>query len=72
MHSASHARMRAQVGPGVCISGVDCEVASPASVQRLVDAAASRMGSVEVWVNNAGYSGSFQARVRGLFPAAPS
>ena len=59
-----HACIRAQVAPGVWISGVDCDVASPASVQRLADAAASQMGSVDVWVNNAGYSGSFQVRVR--------
>ena len=57
-------RMRAQVGAEVWVSGVDCDVASPASVQRLVDGALSQMGSIDVWVNNAGCSGSFQARAR--------
>jgi NAD(P)-dependent dehydrogenase (short-subunit alcohol dehydrogenase family) len=52
-----------QVGPGVWVSGVDCDVASPASVQRLADAATSQMGAVDVWVNNAGYSGSYQVCV---------
>ena len=53
------------------MSGVDCEVASPASVQRLVDAALSQMGSIDVWVNNAGYSGSFQVLQGGPAASAP-
>jgi NAD(P)-dependent dehydrogenase (short-subunit alcohol dehydrogenase family) len=44
------------------VGGVDCEVSSPASVQRLADAAVSQMGSVDVWINNAGYSGTYQVR----------
>ena len=40
--------------------GVDCNVSSPANVHRLADAALSAMGSVDVWINNAGYSSSFQ------------
>lgn len=49
-----------QVGTDIWIGGIDCDVSSPASVQRLVDGAASQMGSIDVWINNAGYSGTFQ------------
>lgn len=49
-----------QVGTDIWIGGIDCDVSSPASVQRLADGAASQMGSIDVWINNAGYSGSFQ------------
>ena len=42
------------------VAGIECDVSSPASVQRLMSAAASQMGSVDVWINNAGNSGSFQ------------
>lgn len=36
-------------------------MSDPASVQRLVDEAAAALGGgIDVWVNNAGYSGSFQ------------
>lgn len=42
------------------VGGVDCEVSSPASVQRLADAAVSQMGSIDVWINNAGFSGTYQ------------
>ncbi len=38
------------------------DVSSPASVARLASAAPSQLGGpVDVWINNAGYSGSFQA-----------
>ncbi|EIE27680.1 NAD(P)-binding protein, partial [Coccomyxa subellipsoidea C-169] len=49
------------VGTDIWIGGIDCDVSSPASVQRLVDGAASQMGSIDVWINNAGYSGTFQS-----------
>ncbi len=49
-----------QVGAGIWVGGIDCDVSSPASVQRLADGAASQMGSIDVWINNAGFSGSFQ------------
>ena len=42
------------------MAGIECDVSSPASVQRLMSAAASQMGSVDVWINNAGNSGGFQ------------
>lgn len=48
------------MGSGIWIGGIDCDVSSPASVQRLADGAASQMGSIDVWINNAGFSGSFQ------------
>ncbi|CAL8463628.1 g3162 [Coccomyxa elongata] len=53
--------LRDEVGPAIWIGGIDCDVSSPASVQRLTDGAASQMGSIDVWINNAGFSGSFQS-----------
>lgn len=50
----------AQVDPEVWLMGVDCNVSSPGNVHRLADAARSALGTVDVWINNAGYSGSFQ------------
>jgi len=49
-----------QVGGMAWVAGIECDVSSPASVQRLMSAAASQMGSVDVWINNAGNSGTFQ------------
>lgn len=49
-----------QVGPGVNVHGTDCDVSSSASVARLAAYAKSRLGRIDVWINNAGYSGSFQ------------
>ena len=49
-----------QVGPGVNVSGTDCDISSSASVARLAAYAKSRLGRIDVWINNAGYSGSFQ------------
>ena len=49
-----------QVGEGAWVAGIECDVSSPASVQRLMSAAGSQMGSVDVWINNAGNSGTFQ------------
>lgn len=49
-----------QVGEGAWVAGIECDVSSPASVQRLMSAADSQMGSVDVWINNAGNSGTFQ------------
>ncbi len=49
-----------QVGGMAWVAGIECDVSSPASVQRLMSAATSQMGSVDVWINNAGNSGSFQ------------
>lgn len=51
---------RLQVGPGVNVYGTDCDVSSSASVARLAAYAKSRLGRIDVWINNAGYSGSFQ------------
>ncbi|KAK9829190.1 hypothetical protein WJX72_004398 [[Myrmecia] bisecta] len=55
------AELREEVSPDVWVSGIACEVSDPDSVVRLASAARLQMGSVDVWINNAGYSGSFQA-----------
>jgi NAD(P)-dependent dehydrogenase (short-subunit alcohol dehydrogenase family) len=41
-------------------AGLDCDVSCPASVDRLVARAQAQLGGIDVVVNNAGYSGSFQ------------
>ena len=49
--------------PGISPSsviGVVCDVADAASVQSAAAAAVAHLGSIDVWVNNAGYSGSFK------------
>lgn len=42
------------------MDGIDCDVSNPASVARLASYAKSKLGRIDVWINNAGYSGSFQ------------
>ena len=49
-----------QVSPGVIVDGTDCDVSSSARVARLAGYAKSKLGRIDVWINNAGYSGSFQ------------
>lgn len=49
-----------QVHSGITIEGTECDVSSPASVSRLVSFAQAKLGRIDVWINNAGYSGSFQ------------
>ena len=44
-------------------AGVEVDVSSPASVARLASLAKDHLGGVDVWINNAGYSGSFQVSV---------
>ena len=61
--------MLLQVGGMAWVAGIECDVSSPASVQRLMSAAASQMGSVDVWINNAGNSGGFQVRRHTATPA---
>jgi chlorophyll(ide) b reductase len=39
---------------------VACDVSDPQSVAHLAETAASQLGTVNVWINNAGYSGSFK------------
>ena len=51
-----------QVNAAVQVDGTECDVSSPASVARLVASAKAKLGRVDVWINNAGYSGSFQVR----------
>lgn len=43
-------------------AGFDVDVSSPASIARLASLAKDHLGGVDVWINNAGYSGSFQVR----------
>jgi len=52
--------LREEVGGGCTVHGVACEVTSPSSVARLASASAALLGRVDVWVNNAAYSGSFK------------
>ena len=42
------------------MNGIDCDVSNSASVARLASYAKSKLGRIDVWINNAGYSGSFQ------------
>ena len=49
-----------QVGGKAALYGLECNVSSPGAVTRLANAAASQMGSIDVWINNAGYSGRYQ------------
>jgi len=58
------AELRREMGPEIKVTGTDVDVGSPASVARLANAAPAALGGpVDVWINNAGYSGSFQALV---------
>ena len=52
-----------QVGPDIQIFGQQCDVTSPAGVAYLTAYAESVLGTVDVWINNAGYSGSFQVSI---------
>lgn len=56
------AALREEVGPLVEVCGAACDVGDAASVSGLVARAQERLGTIDVWVNNAGYSGSFQVR----------
>ena len=57
------ASLREEVGPGVTVHGLAADVTSPGSVARLSSVAAGILGQVDVWINNAGYSGSFQVGI---------
>jgi NAD(P)-dependent dehydrogenase (short-subunit alcohol dehydrogenase family) len=46
----------------VAPAGFDVDVSSPASVARLASLAKDHLGGIDVWINNAGYSGSFQVQ----------
>lgn len=49
------------LGDEVPVSGFgECNVGSAKSVARLAAMAQREMGTVDVWINNAGYSGTFQ------------
>jgi chlorophyll(ide) b reductase len=55
------AQLREEVSSDIDVLGMDCDVSSPASVAHLAATAEATLGRVDVWINNAGYSGSFQA-----------
>lgn len=58
---ASHSMLRCRAASA---AGVACDVGDAASVDALVAAASSLLGGgIDCWVNNAGYSGSFQVPV---------
>jgi NAD(P)-dependent dehydrogenase (short-subunit alcohol dehydrogenase family) len=44
------------------------DVSSPASIARLASLAKDHLGGIDVWINNAGYSGSFQVQNNRLLP----
>jgi NAD(P)-dependent dehydrogenase (short-subunit alcohol dehydrogenase family) len=46
------------------LTGFDVDVSSPASIARLASLAKDHLGGIDVWINNAGYSGSFQVCVQ--------
>lgn len=46
--------------PESSIFGIACDVADPESVKRLAEEAVVCLGSVDAWLNNAGFSGSFK------------
>lgn len=58
------AALQEEVGPGArgTVAGTPCDVSCPASVEALAAAAQEHLGTVDVWISNAGYSGSFQVR----------
>ena len=61
------------LGDSVPVSGFgECNVGSVNSVARLAAMAQREMGTVDVWINNAGYSGTFQAWPLPIPPALPA
>ena len=68
---AAMAELREELSNPAEVFGIDCDVSSEASVARLADFAASQMGRVDVWINNAGYSGSYKPFLE-LSPSAMS
>ena len=53
--------LREEVGDGCVVYGVSCEVTSQASVARLASMSQSLLGHVDIWINNAAYSGTFKS-----------
>jgi len=58
--AAAVEELRAELGDGCEVHGVACDVSVGSHVERLAGEAARIMGRVDVWINNAGYSGSYQ------------
>jgi hypothetical protein len=59
--AAAVAALKKETGPCADVEGFVADVGDPDSVEALAEAATRSMGGVDVWLNNAGYSGSFQA-----------
>ncbi len=56
--------VKGTLGDEVPVSGFgECNISSPNGVARLATLAQREMGTVDVWINNAGYSGTFQVRL---------
>ena len=55
--------LRADVGPGCPgeVVGLACDITDPRAVEGLAAFAAEKLGAVDIWVNNAGYSGKARA-----------
>lgn len=45
----------------VRVMGIPCDVGDEVSVKQLAEYAVGSMGGIDVWINNAGYSGSYKA-----------
>lgn len=55
------AQLKSELGQDVVVFGVACDVSDAGSVNNLTNTARSLLdGNVDVWINNAGYSSSFQ------------
>ena len=59
-----------QVATGASVFGTACDVSDPQSIRKLAQEAQQRLGQIDVWINNAGYSGCFQ--VSDSFPFLPN
>ncbi|KAI3437866.1 hypothetical protein D9Q98_000312 [Chlorella vulgaris] len=59
---AAAEQLREEAGGGGRVMGMECDVSNPDSVEGLMDAASELVGGpIDVVINNAGYSGSFQS-----------
>lgn len=54
-------QLKSEAGEGTSIFGVVCDLCDPISLQAAADEAKALLGGVDVWLNNAGYSGSFKS-----------
>ncbi|MDW3215590.1 MAG: SDR family oxidoreductase [Ilumatobacteraceae bacterium] len=56
--SDRHERRLAEMADELGVVGVPCDVTDETSVRELVSTASEQLGSIDVWVNNAGLGGS--------------